>query len=120
MVQTLRELRVARIYLADTLGVYSLQPTSRATSDSWRRLGQPSISSTTAIMTTGWPHQIVLAAIQAGARGVHTSVNGMGERAGNTSLAEIVAAIHDHSDARTAIQRGSPDCAFEYGRNIFW
>jgi D-citramalate synthase len=28
----------------------------------------------------------------------------MGERAGNTSLAEVVAAIHDHSDARTAVR----------------
>jgi D-citramalate synthase len=28
----------------------------------------------------------------------------MGERAGNTSLAEVVAAIHDHTDARTSIR----------------
>jgi D-citramalate synthase len=28
----------------------------------------------------------------------------MGERAGNTSLAEIVAAIHDHTDARTGVR----------------
>ena len=34
-----------------------------------------------------------LAAVAAGARGVHTSVNGMGERAGNTRLAEVVAAL---------------------------
>src|SRR5690606_11746968 len=45
-----------------------------------------------------------LAAIAAGARGVHTSVNGMGERAGNSSLAEVVAAIHDHSDCRTSVR----------------
>jgi D-citramalate synthase len=44
-----------------------------------------------------------LAAVRAGARGVHTSVNGMGERAGNASLAEVVAAIHDHSPFRTAL-----------------
>jgi D-citramalate synthase len=103
MVQTLRELRVARIYLADTLGVYSPE-------DVTRYVG---------LMTSTWPavdfeyhgHNDYglatancLAAIQAGARGVHTSVNGMGERAGNTSLAEVVAAIHDHSDARTAIK----------------
>ena len=103
MVQALRELRVARIYLADTLGVFS-------PADVTRYVG---------LMTSTWPavdfeyhgHNDYglatancLAAIQAGARGVHTSVNGMGERAGNTSLAEIVAAIHDHSDARTAIR----------------
>jgi len=103
MVQELRELRVARIYLADTLGIFS--PT-----DVTRFVG---------LMTASWPavdfeyhsHNDYglatancLAAIQAGARGVHTSVNGMGERAGNTALAEIVAAIHDHSDERTAVR----------------
>ena len=103
MVQALRELRVARIYLADTLGVF-------APADVTRYVG---------LMAATWPAvdfeyhghndyglatSNCLAAIQAGARGVHTSVNGMGERAGNTSLAEIVAAIHDHSDARTAIR----------------
>ncbi len=103
MVQQLRELRVARIYLADTLGIF-------APDDVTRFVG---------LMTATFPavdfeyhgHNDYglatancLAAIQSGARGVHTSVNGMGERAGNTSLAEVVAAIHDHSDARTAVQ----------------
>jgi len=103
MVQLLRELRVARIYLADTLG--QLSPV-----DVTRFVG---------LMTATWPavdfefhgHDDYglatancLAAIQAGARGVHTSVNGMGERAGNTSLAEVVAAIHDHTDVRTSIR----------------
>jgi D-citramalate synthase len=103
MVQQLRELRVARIYLADTLGIFSPEDVTRFVG----------------LMTATFPavdfeyhgHNDYglatancLAAIQAGARGVHTSVNGMGERAGNTSLAEVVAAIHDHSDARTAVQ----------------
>jgi D-citramalate synthase len=45
-----------------------------------------------------------LAALAAGARGVHTSVNGMGERTGNTRLAEVVAAIHDHTKLRTHVR----------------
>jgi D-citramalate synthase len=44
-----------------------------------------------------------MAAVKAGARGVHTSVNGMGERAGNTRLAEVVAALHDHTTHRTGV-----------------
>ncbi len=103
MLELLRELRVARIYLADTLGVFS--PV-----DVTRYVG---------LMTATWPavdfeyhgHNDYglatancLAAIHVGVRGVHTSVNGMGERAGNTSLAEVVAAIHDHSEARTGIR----------------
>ena len=49
---------------------------------------------------------------RAGARGVHTSVNGMGERAGNTRLAEVVAAMHDHTPSAHARARGraSPPC----------
>jgi D-citramalate synthase len=103
MVQQLRELRVARVYLADTLGTFS-------PADVTRFVG---------LMTATWPSvdfeyhghndyglatANCLAAIQSGARGVHTSVNGMGERAGNTSLAEVVAAIHDHSDTRTSVR----------------
>jgi D-citramalate synthase len=44
-----------------------------------------------------------LAAVKAGASGVHTSVNGMGERTGNARLAEVVAVLHDHSELRTEI-----------------
>ncbi len=103
MVEQLRELRVARIYLADTLGIFSPVDVSRYVG----------------LMTATWPavdfefhgHNDYglatancLAAIQAGCRGVHTSVNSMGERAGNTSLAEIVAALHDHSEIRTGIR----------------
>ena len=103
MVQQLRELRVARVYLADTLGILSPEDVTRFVG----------------LMTATFPavdfeyhgHNDYglatancLAAIRAGARGVHTSVNGMGERAGNASLAEVVAAIHDHSDCHTGIR----------------
>jgi D-citramalate synthase len=102
MVQHLRTLRVARIYLADTLGIL-------APADVTRYVG---------LMTSTWNEvefefhahndyslatANCLAALEAGARGVHTSVNGMGERAGNTRLAEVVAAIHDHTDQRTGV-----------------
>jgi len=102
VVQLLRELRVARIYLADTLGIQS-------PADVERYFG---------LMTSTWPEvdfeyhshndyslatANCLAAVRAGARGIHTSVNGMGERAGNTKLAEVVAALHDHTSLRTGV-----------------
>ncbi len=46
----------------------------------------------------------VLASVRAGAKGVHTSVNGLGERTGNARLAESVAAIHDHTPYRTGVR----------------
>ena len=96
MVEQLLESGVERIYLADTLGVFAPDDTSRYVG----------------LMTATWPEIVFefhghndyglanancLAAVGAGARGVHTSVNGMGERTGNTRLAEIVATLHDHS-----------------------
>lgn len=37
----------------------------------------------------------VLAAVEAGVSGVHTTVNGLGERAGNASLSSVVAVLND-------------------------
>lgn len=45
----------------------------------------------------------VMAAIQAGARGAHTTVNGLGERAGNAPLASVVAALHDQLKVPTGV-----------------
>jgi (R)-citramalate synthase len=36
------------------------------------------------------------AALQAGCQGIHTTVNGLGERTGNAPLSSIVGMIHDH------------------------
>jgi D-citramalate synthase len=102
-VENLRSLGVKRIYLPDTLGILSPEGTSHFI----------------ALMTRTWPDlhfefhahndyglatANCLAAVAAGARGVHTSVNGMGERSGNGRLAEIVASIHDHTGARTQVR----------------
>lgn len=45
----------------------------------------------------------VLAAVQAGAKGAHTTVNGLGERAGNAPLASVVAALHDQLGKKTSV-----------------
>lgn len=44
-----------------------------------------------------------LAAVRAGVNGVHATINGLGERAGNQSLEQLVAAIHDHTERMTHI-----------------
>ena len=45
----------------------------------------------------------VLAAVLIGARGLHTAINGLGERAGNAPLASVQAILKDHFNARTHI-----------------
>ncbi len=99
---TLNGLGVERVFLPDTLGV--LNPT-----DTERYVG---------LMTRTWPDLTFefhahndyglatancLAAVVAGAKGLHTSVNGMGERSGNSRLAEVVAALHDQTEFRTRV-----------------
>jgi len=94
---------VKRIYLPDTLGVLSPDEVGhfiRLMVDSW-----PGVHfEFHAHNDYGLATSNCLAAVKAGARGVHTSVNGMGERAGNTRLAEAVAAIHDRTALRTGVE----------------
>ncbi len=102
LVNLLRELRVARVFLADTLGIFSPNDVSRYID----------------LMVSTWPEVDFefhghndyglavansLAAVRSGARGLHAAVNGMGERSGNTSLSEIVAALHDHTPVKTSV-----------------
>jgi D-citramalate synthase len=44
-----------------------------------------------------------LEAAIAGVKGVHVTVNGMGERAGNVTLDEVVVALRDHAGIRTNV-----------------
>lgn len=44
-----------------------------------------------------------LAAVKAGVRGIHATVNGLGERAGNTPLASVVAVLKDHTNTKFRI-----------------
>ena len=44
-----------------------------------------------------------LEAVLAGAQGVHCTVNGMGERAGNAPLDEVVVSLRDHGGLRTRV-----------------
>ena len=45
----------------------------------------------------------VLAAVFGGAQGLHTAINGLGERAGNAPLASVQAILKDHFNAQTSI-----------------
>lgn len=44
-----------------------------------------------------------LAAVQAGARGLHVAVNGLGERAGNSPLEAVITALHDKLQVETSV-----------------
>lgn len=46
----------------------------------------------------------VFEAVKAGVQGVHVTVNGLGERAGNAPLSSVIAIIHDHLKRKTKIR----------------
>ena len=46
----------------------------------------------------------VMSAVRAGIQGVHTTVNGLGERAGNSPLTSVLAVLHDQLGVKTSIK----------------
>ncbi len=102
MLSELRQLPITRILLPDTLGILKPEEVTigiRQALDAFPDLridfhGHNDYDLATANC---------LAAAQAGARGIHVSVNGLGERAGNSPLESVVTALHDKLDFKTNV-----------------
>jgi D-citramalate synthase len=45
----------------------------------------------------------VFSAVRAGIKGIHTTINGLGERAGNAPLSSVIGLLHDQLNAETGI-----------------
>ena len=102
LMRSLVALGVRRVYLADTLGV--LEPNDVTRHVRWMCRRFPGVCfEFHGHDDYGLATANALAAVRAGASGVHVTVNGLGERAGNASLSEVVAALHDHARRRTAV-----------------
>ncbi len=101
-IEALCEMDVRRIMLPDTLGL----------------LAPPQVRDFVSRIVTKFPDRHfdyhghddyglgtanTLEAAIAGVRGVHVTVNGMGERAGNVTLDEVVVALRDHAGIRTSV-----------------
>jgi D-citramalate synthase len=102
LLDSLSSLGVRRVYLADTVGVLEPEQVSRGVRRMCR--AHPELSfEFHAHDDYGLATANCLAAVRAGAVGLHTTVGGLGERAGNASLAQIVAVLHDHAGRRTSV-----------------
>ena len=78
-------------------------------STSWSRTCTTSSCRSTATTTWGWRSPTRSRACWPGARQVECAINGIGERAGNASLEEIVMLLHTRqADDRPAHRRGHP------------
>jgi len=103
MVDQLKDLPIKRFMLPDTLGI--LNPIN--TFDFCRAMKERYPE----LQFDFHPHNDydlavgnVFAAVDAGITGIHTTINGLGERAGNAPLASVVAILHDQLKVATNIQ----------------
>ncbi|MDD3079601.1 MAG: alpha-isopropylmalate synthase regulatory domain-containing protein [Paludibacter sp.] len=46
----------------------------------------------------------VYAAVKAGIKGIHSTINGLGERAGNAPMSSVLAVLHDHLNVKTNLK----------------
>ena len=102
MVDALRDESIKRFMLPDTLGI--LNPYN--TEDFCRQM----VERYPELHFDFHPHNDydlsvanVMAAMKAGIKGVHTTVNGLGERAGNAPLSSVIAVLHDQLGVKTHI-----------------
>jgi (R)-citramalate synthase len=92
---------VQRVYLTDTLGVLEPVSVARFVRRMCRRFPDLSFEFH-GHDDYGLATANALAAVRAGATGLHATVNGLGERAGNADLAQLVAMLHDHAGRRSS------------------
>lgn len=59
-----------------------------------------------------------LAAVRAGFKGLHTSVNGLGERTGNAALASVVVMLNDHMKVENTIDESKLTHVCKYVESI--
>lgn len=91
-----------RILLPDTLGVLNPFNTTDYITETVRRYPHLEFEFH-AHNDYGMAVANTIAAIRAGVKGVHITVNGLGERTGNADLSQVAAAINDHTAFTTGI-----------------
>lgn len=102
MMDGLKDEPVTRFMLPDTLGILNPDEAGRFCSEMIKRY--PGIHfDFHAHNDYDLAVANVYEALKAGVKGVHVTVNGLGERAGNAPLTSVIALIHDHLGFKTNI-----------------
>ena len=102
----LADMPIERFMLPDTLGILNPMETTRFVAqmiEKFPQKGERGAFDFHAHNDYDLAISNVLAAVTAGCQGIHTSVNGLGERAGNAPLASVQAILKDHLHVTTHI-----------------
>lgn len=103
MVDHLKDLPIKRFMLPDTLGILNPHTTWRACQRMIKRY--PGLHfDFHAHNDYDLAVANVMVAVEVGIHGVHVTMNGLGERAGNASLSSVIAVLHDHLKVETTIK----------------
>jgi D-citramalate synthase len=102
LVDTLQTLPIRRIMLPDTLGILNPETTHRHCTTMIKRYPDTHFDFH-AHNDYGLAAGNIYAAVRAGIHGIHVTINGLGERAGNASLSSAIAVIHDQTGKQTHI-----------------
>lgn len=102
MMDGMRDLPVKRFMLPDTLGILNPAQTADFCGQMVKRYPDLHFD-----FHAHNDYDLAVAnvyeAVQVGVKGVHVTVNGLGERAGNAPLTSVVAVLHDHLNYETNI-----------------
>lgn len=102
MLDAIKDYGFERVHLCDTLGIMSPAQVEEHVGESLRR--HPAMKfEFHGHNDYGLATANCLVAAKLGVAGVHLTVNGLGERAGNPSLAEVVTCFKDHSNRETRV-----------------
>lgn len=102
MLGALNDLPIARFLLPDTLGILSPDEVRAGIGHALEDFPELKIDFH-GHNDYGLATANCLAAVSAGARGLHVAVNGLGERAGNSPLEAVVTALHDKLHVQTGV-----------------
>jgi D-citramalate synthase len=102
MIDSLKALPIRRFMLPDTLGVLAPETVYRYCKEMverYPRLHFDFHAHNDYDLATANVYE----AVRAGVKGVHATVNGLGERAGNASVSSVIAVIHDQLKEKTTV-----------------
>jgi D-citramalate synthase len=102
MIDSLRNERIERIMLPDTLGILNPEQTYTFCKRITERYPQLHFDFH-AHNDYDLAVANVFSAVKAGVIGIHTTINGLGERAGNAPLSSVIGVLRDQLDAETGV-----------------